>query len=234
MKNIKPQQPAHLSPYAKACLNALVKADLAKHISLGGAFGLFHYLDFRSTHDVDAWWSDGATERERKSVVSVLETALSEFGNVQTRSWGDVVSVELLQEDKVVFSFQIAARSSRIEESIPAGWIEVPLDSLPDLVASKMTALVERGAPRDFLDIYSICATELLSMDECWSLWAQRQKLSGNDADTSRARLAIETHLERISLHRPLEKIADKKQREQARRVREWFSEVFLRAGDNG
>lgn len=233
MKNIQPRQPASLTPYAKACLEALVKANLAKHISLGGAFGLFHYLDFRSTHDVDAWWSDSTTEHQRQAVVSALETAMSAFGRVNVRSWGDVVSVELLQEGKTVFSFQIAARSSRIQESIPAGWIDIPLDSLPDLVASKMVALVERGAPRDFLDIYSICTAGLLSAGECWSLWRKRQDLSNNDADTARARLAIETHLERIALHRPLESIADTNEREQARKVREWFTDVFLKVDTN-
>lgn len=162
--------------------------------------------------------------------MSVLETSLSGFGHASVRSWGDVVSVELLQEDKVVFSFQIAARSARIQESISAGWIDVPLDSLPDLVASKMVALIERGAPRDFLDIYTICKAELLSVGECWSLWTQRQTISGNDADMSRARLAIETHLQRISLLRPLEKIDDETQRQQSQQVREWFSEVFLKA----
>jgi hypothetical protein len=232
MKNIQPRQPAQLSPYAKACLDALVTADLARHISLGGAFGLFHYLDFRSTHDVDAWWSDSATESQRQSVVNTLQISLSELGRVGVRSWGDVVSVELLREDKTVFSFQIAARSVRIQESIPAGWIDVPLDSLPDLVASKMVALVERGAPRDFLDIYSLCTAGLLNTRECWTLWLQRQHLSGNDADTERAQLAIETHLERIALHRPLENIADTGQREQARQVRDWFGSVFLKVND--
>lgn len=233
MKNIQPQQPAHLSPYARACLDALVKADLAKYISLGGALGLFHYLDYRSTHDVAAWWSDSATERQRRAVVGVLETTISEFGRASVRSWGDVVSVELFQDDKAVFSFQIAARSSRIQESIPAGWIDVPLDSLPDLVASKMVALVERGAPRDFLDIYSLCKAGLLNARECWTLWRQRQELSGNDTGAARARLAIETHLERITLHRPLGNIADAGQREQARQVRDWFAGVFLKANDD-
>jgi hypothetical protein len=37
MKNIQPKQPSHLSPYARACLDALVKAKLADRISLGGA-----------------------------------------------------------------------------------------------------------------------------------------------------------------------------------------------------
>jgi predicted nucleotidyltransferase component of viral defense system len=52
-----------------------------------------------------------------------------------------------------------------------AGWIDVPLESLSDLVASKMNDLVERGAPRDFLDIYTLCQAEVLSIDECWALW---------------------------------------------------------------
>jgi hypothetical protein len=232
MKNIQPKQPSNLSPHARTCLDALVKAGLAKYISLGGALGLFHYLDYRSTHDVDAWWSDTATHPNRQAVVHALEAALAEFGRVSVRTWGDVVSVELSQNDKAVFSFQIAARSARLQETVSADWIEVPLDSLPDLVASKMAALVERGTPRDFLDIYSLCAAGVLTPDECWSLWRQRQTLSGSDADEARAHLAIETHLERIALHRPLEKINDMEQREQARRVRDWFSRIFLQVKD--
>mgnify|MGYP005605608353 CR=1 FL=1 len=233
MKSVQPKQPTDLSPFARACLDALVKADLAKHISLGGAFGLFHYLDFRSTHDVDAWWSDDATAFERKSVAGALEKVLSDFGKVNVRSWGDVVSIESVQAGKTVVSCQIAARSARIQESIPAGWIDVPLDSLPDLVASKMVALVERGAPRDFLDIYSICKAELLSVGECWSLWKQRQSISGAAVDLSRAKLAIETHLERIALHRPLDKVTDSSEREQAHKVREWFTDIFLKVNNS-
>ena len=33
MKNIQPQQPSHLSPYARTCFDALVKANLADRIS---------------------------------------------------------------------------------------------------------------------------------------------------------------------------------------------------------
>jgi hypothetical protein len=231
MNNHRPRQPAHVSPYARACLDALVKADLARHISLGGAFGLFHYFDYRSTHDVDAWWSDQTSEKQKRAVVDALTTALSDFGRVRVRSWGDVVSVELSLENKTVFSFQIAARSARLQESVSAEWIDVPLDSLPDLVAAKMVALVERGAPRDLLDIYSLCEAGQLSVEECWSYWRQRQILAGSDADISRARLAIETHLERIALHRPLEKIADAAEREHAQRLRDWFFNVFLARG---
>lgn len=95
-----------------------------------------------------------------------------------------------------------------------------------------MTALIERGAPRDFLDVYTLCQAGMLSIDECWALWRRRQTLSGSDADFSRARLAIETHLERIALHRPLENIVDLQQREQARHLRDWFLRDFLEAKD--
>jgi hypothetical protein len=232
MKNVQPRQPSHLSPYTRACLDALVEADLADRISLGGAFGLFHYINYRPTHDVDAWWSEALTEKEKQAVVKVIERTLSDFGRVRVRAWGDIVSVELSEEDKTVFSFQIAARTMRLEETVLAGWINVPLDSLADLVASKMMALVERGAPRDFLDIYTLCQAGLLSIDECWTLWRRRQTLVGSDADASRAHLAIETHLERIALHRPLEKITDLQQREQARQLRDWFLNDFLQVKD--
>jgi hypothetical protein len=56
--------------------------------------------------------------------------------------------------------------------------------------------------------------------------------LAGSDADFGHARLAIETHLERITLHRPLEKIDDVQQRTQARQAREWFLGKFLKAQD--
>jgi len=34
-----------------------------------------------------------------------------------------------------------------------------------------MVALVERGAPRDFLDIYTVCQAGLVTLEECWELW---------------------------------------------------------------
>lgn len=211
---------------------------MGKKISLGGALGLLHYLDYRPTHDVDAWWDASATAEDQRQVIQLLETMLDSFGQVQTRAWGDVVSVELLQQGRVVFSFQacaergrsIARRSVQLEPSAPAPWTNVLLDSFPDLVASKMVALVERGAPRDFRDIHALCQASLTTPRECWDLWRRRQRLADSDTDSSRARLAIETHLERIAQHRPLVQIADPQQRAEAEGVRAWFREEFLNA----
>jgi len=103
------------------------------------------------------------------------------------------------------------------------------LDSFEDLVSTKMNALVQRGAPRDFLDIYTICQADLVSIAECWMLWHKWQELIGNEHDDDKAHLAIETHLKRIELQRPLEQIEDDEQREYAKNVREWFMNSFLK-----
>jgi len=232
MKSITPKQPAHLSKYAKECLEALVNSGLANTISLGGAFGLFHYYDYRPTHDVDAWWTDDVTDAKKQTVVAVLQSTLEKFGSVRVRTWGDLTSIELAQDGKTVFSFQIALRTQRLNELNGAGWIDVPLDSFEDLVATKMNALVQRGAPRDFLDIFTICQAKLINIEDCWKLWHKRQDLIGNEHDTAKACLAIETHLERIVLQRPLDQITDDQERKNAERLREWFHNSFLRVND--
>lgn len=228
----RPKRPRHLPDHSQVCLAALVERGLAEKISLGGALGLLHYLDYRSTQDVDAWWAEDATADDQRQVVETLESVLRPRGRVNVRRWGDVVSVELEQEGRKVFSFQVARRSARLEPPDMAPWIAVPLDSLSDLIAGKMVALVERGAPRDFRDIYSLCQAGLTTPPECWNLWRKRQELAGSDLDMERARLAISTHLARIIQHRRLQDISDPEDRARAAGVRTWFTEVFVRESD--
>jgi len=227
-ETLQPHRPQQMSEHAEACLLALSAQELGRKISLGGAFGLAHYYEYRPTHDVDAWWMPEATAEERQQVVQAIQDALRSFGPVQVRTWGDVVSVELRQEERTVFSFQVAHRSAQLAPSQPVPWTDVWLDSFPDLVAAKMVALVERGAPRDFRDIYTLCQTGVTNAEQCWTLWRRRQQLAGSDTDAARARLAVRTHLARIALHRPLDQIADTAERARAERVRTWFEEEFL------
>lgn len=227
---MKPTRPSAVSEYAERTLGALAEAGLGRMISLGGALGLLHYLDYRSTHDVDAWWVESATSEDRTRVLGVVERALQPFGDVRTRRWGEVVSLELRVAGKTVFSFQVAVRSAQLEPSGTAPWTDVSLDSFPDLVASKMVALVERGAPRDFRDIFAVCRAGLVTVAECWRLWERRERLAGSDADRARARLAVETHLARIAQHRPVEGIAEPERRGEAEALRSWFAKEFLDA----
>ena len=117
---------------------------------------------------------------------------------------------------------------------VDAPWREkLRLDSFPDLVAGKMVALVERGAPRDFRDVYALCQAGLTNAIECWRLWEQRQQMAGEDTDHTRARLALLTHLARIAQHRPLAHIEDPEARRSAEELRTWFETEFLDALGN-
>ena len=226
----RPERPAHLSSYAALCLQALSAQGLGAKISLGGALGLLHYLDYRPTHDVDAWWEPSTTTEEQQQVVRAITDTLESLGEVRKRSWGDVTSLELVVDNKTAFSFQIAHRSAQLQPSQLMPWTTVLLDSFPDLVASKMVALVERGAPRDFRDVHALCQAGLTSPSQCWQWWRERQRLTGSDTDAHRARLAVETHLARIAQHRPLAQIADPTQKAEADQVRTWISTEFLDA----
>ncbi|MBI3739274.1 MAG: nucleotidyl transferase AbiEii/AbiGii toxin family protein [Chloroflexi bacterium] len=186
-----------------------------------------HYLQYRETHDVDAWWIESATSKARQQVIATIENALQSFGQVRTRLWGDVVSIELMQAGKTVFSFQIARRAVQLAKSPPSQWRGITVDSLDDLIASKMVALVERGAPRDFLDIYTLCQRGVTDRTQCWNLWEKRQRLTSENPDRRRAELAIRTHLERIELARPLETITGVAERTAAERLRNWFKAEF-------
>ena len=224
------QRPSNIPKHADLCLKAISETGLSDRISLGGAFGLLHYLDYRPTYDVDAWWVMSATAEEQRLVVAVVKQALAPFGQVRVRAWGDVVSIELVEGKNKVFSFQIAHRSAQLQPSTPLPWANSLLDSFDDLIASKMVALVERGAPRDFRDIYATCRAGLTTPSQCWALWRQRQILSDSDTDATRAKLALQIHLERITLLRPLAQIANLEERSAAEHLRHWFAEEFVDA----
>jgi predicted nucleotidyltransferase component of viral defense system len=227
---MQPKRPAKLSNYAEVCLQALSGSGLGDKVSLGGAVGLMHYYEYRSTNDVDAWWESDATADERHNIVNLIEKTLRPYGEVHTRTWGDVVSVELNRGRKTVFSFQIAQRSVQLEPSQNSPLGDILIDSFSDLVASKMVALIERGAPRDFRDIFTLCQEGITTPSRCWQLWRRRQKMAGADTAIERARLAIETHLARVEQHRPLVQIRDESERQAAEKLRAWFKNVFLGA----
>jgi len=110
------------------------------------AFGLALYHEYRSTHDVEAWWRQPVSREDRDAIVAVIEGV-----------W-------------------------------PGG---LGLDSFDELVASKMSALVECGAPRDFRDIHFLCEAGLCNAARCCQLWETRS--------SGRRRLAFAPGLRRIS-----------------------------------
>ncbi|HOX04671.1 MAG TPA: nucleotidyl transferase AbiEii/AbiGii toxin family protein [Candidatus Paceibacterota bacterium] len=224
-----PAEPPRTSRHAAACLEALRGCEAAACLSLGGAFGLAHYHQYRTTNDVDAWWTESAIAADKSCVLDRVQAALQPFGTVSRREHGEVVSIELREAGQTLFSFQVARRSVQIGTTRPSPWPPVGLDSLEDLIAAKMAALIARGAPRDFLDIRELCRVGLASVAECWRLWRCREEKRGVSApDTAIAREAVLLHLSRIEKMRPLSDIADNADRERAAATRVWFKHEFI------
>lgn len=221
-----PTPPASLGPIAREVLESLAGHAEAVEVVIGGGVALAHYLDYRDTFDLDAWWATApapaATALLREAVTSVGRRHGLAFAE---RSWGETLSLELLDGDRKVFSLQIASRDRYLDDTLEAAWPPVRIETLRDNVASKMTALVERGAPRDLRDIHRLCASSLLSPIECWMLYERK-----HPGQTARDGAAKVLHaVERLELQRPLESIAAEQQRREAETIRRWYREVFCR-----
>ena len=106
----------------------------------------------------------------------------------------------------------------------------VSLDGLSDLVANKMVALVERGAPQDFLDIYTLCYEGLTTASRCWQLWKVRQKSTGRTATTMWAKMAVLNHAAQLGQTCSSEKMADPIEPDVISHIQMWFQTDFLEA----
>ncbi|MDP9107094.1 MAG: nucleotidyl transferase AbiEii/AbiGii toxin family protein [Candidatus Eremiobacteraeota bacterium] len=218
-----PRKPEHPDPFAAAFLDRLKDRPEAEQFVLGGGFALKHYLDYRSTADVDAWWrtipDPVALDAAREAFASVAR----DFGyHVQERATGSMTSIEAVDGNRKVFSFQVALRDIAIESPVASPWGRFPIETPADNIAAKMNALVNRGAPRDFRDIREIVTAGLATPQHCWELWVTKNP----GRDVSDARRAVQHWLAGIAARRPLERIAPD-ERGRAAELREWFRDVF-------
>jgi hypothetical protein len=226
---LPPVKPANLDPRAARLLGWMGEQPWANHIVLGGALALNHYVEYRTSHDCDAWWAGTATTPDRERILSAVAEALAgQNPGLETmrESWGDVGSVKLLEAGRAVFSFQIADRSRQLEPYLASGWGGLLIESLVDNLASKLSALVERGAPRDFLDVYTVAHRLGWTPAELWRLWQRKNP----DKPAADAKLLIRVSLAGIERRRPLPTIVEPGLQAQAATVRDWFKRAFLSA----
>jgi hypothetical protein len=219
-------RPQQLDPLAERVLTLLSGQPEAGQIILGGYLALQHHVDYRASHDIDAWWSGRADPATERVIREVMQRVASEAEmELQERDFGDTRSFELIQSGQQRFSFQIAVRSVALEEPQSSAWPPLRIETLADNIGSKMNALVNRGAPRDFLDIHAVVGARLLTSARCWDLW--QAKNPGESVDAARRNVLL--HLTGLESRRPLEAIPDPAARERAREVRDWFKDVFTR-----
>jgi hypothetical protein len=231
MKSVSPSLPSEMDPLALQVLERLRRHPEARFIILGGHFALRCYLDYRSTHDLDGWWSSGVSAADRRSARAVIHDVAGEVAaahglTLVERSWGDTEALDFQREEsgrrRTVFSVQVAERTVELEPPIASPWAPIPIETLRDNLASKMNALVARGAPRDFRDVYEVVHAGLATAPECWHLWQAKNP----DAPIDQARVQVVKHLESIAERRPLDRIPEP-ERPAAEALRNWVRTVL-------
>ncbi len=220
------RKPPGIDPLAEKVLELLTGTPEASEIVLGGYFALQHYAPYRHTHDLDAWWKTRAHPAAEQVIRTTMQQVAVDQGlELRERRFGETVSFELLRGGQRLFSFQIAVRSIALEEPWASAWPPLRIETLFDNVGSKMNALVDRGAPRDFLDIQHVTDLGLVTIPLCWELWSKKNP----DEVVEAAQRKVLFHLTSLENRRPLEAIPDASERERARRTREWFKQEFLK-----
>jgi hypothetical protein len=219
------KKPENIDPLAEIILERLRRNPTSAEIVLGGYFGLQHYLNYRQTHDIDAWWRQRASPETEQAIRGVMQEIARERGAAyRERRFGDTISFEIAEAGGKRMSFQIAVRDIALDAPQVSPWAPILIETLRDNLASKMNALVGRGAPRDFLDIKNAVTSGLMSAEDCWRLWS----LKNPGQQVADAKGKVRLHLENLELRRPLDRIADAAERADARVVREWFRWEFL------
>jgi len=219
-------KPVTIDPRADKVLALLAGKPEASEIVLGGYFALQHYADYRRTHDVDAWWKTRANPKTEALIRQAMRLVADADGfELKERRFGETVSFELARGGHKEFSFQIAVRSICLEEPATSPWPPVLIETLTDNVASKMTALVDRGAPRDFTDVKHVVDEGLITVEDALDLWCRKNP--GGDREAARQKVVF--HLAGIESRRPLDSIQDATERLRARATRDWFKREFLK-----
>jgi len=220
---MQPTRPAHPDPFAASFLERLGDSPESEQFVLGGYFALKHYLDYRDSADVDAWWRTRLDPGALNAAREAFAATAAQFGyTVRERTWGETVSIEAFDGELKVFSFQVAVRSVELDSPVPSPWGHIPIETLDDNVGAKMNALVARGAPRDFVDVKAVVDAGLLTVERCWELWLAKNP--GREPDE--ACLAVQNRLAGIVARTPVERLPPERRRE-AEALRAWYRDVF-------
>jgi hypothetical protein len=225
MRDLQPAA-ADLDPIAADLLTELAQRGNAAQVVVGGGVALKFFVDFRQTHDLDVWWLGEPTPEAFRSIEETVQAVASRRGfEVRVRKGSEVLSYDFEADGNRKFSFQIAPRDRWLGGVIDSPFPPVPVESFSDNIASKMTALVERCAPRDLVDVYEVVRRKLVSVQECWALW--KQKHPGLDVNDAKATFAKK--LAELIARTPVERFAPS-EREQALERRRFFEGLFLKA----
>jgi hypothetical protein len=233
-----------VDPLAAAILERLQRHVEGASLVLGGHFALRCYLEYRSTHDIDGWWPADISSEQRAKTRAVIRSVTAQVAvendlSVVERGWGDTEAFDLRQirsgRPQTVFSVQVAERDVYLDPPVTSPWPPILIETLRDNLGSKMNAVVARGAPRDFRDLYEVTLAGLATVPESWDLWGAKNP----GIPAHRAKAQVIKHLESIDERRPLASLGEN-ERMEAERVRRWARTVLAggaappKAGEGG
>lgn len=217
--NSSPTTPQRLHTLAKEILGELREQPAAAAFILGGGVALQHYCEYRDTRDIDAWWATLPSADAESLLLGVMEKVGTRHDlSLRVRNWGETQSYELQQAGQTVFSFQVAVRSVSLEPPRASAWPPVQIETLLDNIGAKMNALVGRGAPRDFLDVFTVVERGLATVEELWGAWSRKNP----GQEVVEANVNVLRRLHELEVRRPLDSIADEAERANAAKLRAW------------
>jgi hypothetical protein len=104
------QKPTQLDPLAETILDRLRLRPESAEIVLGGYFGLHHYLAYRKTHDIDAWWRGGPSRETAQAIREVMQEITAPAAPVRdSRCGGGAPCRSLRRPDLIANSGRRAA-----------------------------------------------------------------------------------------------------------------------------
>lgn len=220
-----PKKPGNINALTARIIERIKNLPWAEKFVLGGGLALAHYLEFRPTNDADCWWEENTPETEKEAILEELSEIIKEEAGhmvndaeISKRNWGETASIEVKAGNKKIFSWQISSRTKKLDAYIPSPYGILKIETLKDNLASKMCALVARGAPRDFLDIHTAIKHNLTSWENCWTLW--KAKNPGKEQRLAEQNIAMS--LTGIEIRRPLPSVPEE-QRARAAELRSFF-----------
>lgn len=230
---LQPQVPGGLHPLAREILEELARHPGGAGVIVGGGVALQHYCEYRDTVDLDAWWAQDAGPDAEIAVRDAMEAVAQRHDlEVVLRAWRETQSFEFREPEghRKRFSFQIARRTIELSPPVESAWPPVRLEGFVDNLAAKMSALVDRGAPRDFLDVYEVCRRSLADVSASWQLWSRKNP----GRSRTEARVQVLHHLEALEARRPLASIEGAAERDSAATLRGWVRSDLCGRDEHG
>ena len=221
---------ATLSPLVWSILENLGSQPAADEIEIGGGIALWHYSPHRQTNDIDAWWTHESAAAAAAIQQTMAAIALEEGLGLVHRSQAGYQSWDLKKAGRTIFAFQIARKATRVDPLAPAKWGSLRMETFSENLANKMTALAQRGAPRDILDVATVLKAGLISPEECWRLW--QRKHPGLAVQVAQANVL--KYLNALAARKPLQSILDGEQRAQASENREVIRQLATMEASSG